>query len=79
MSYIPCVGNEKIRIANGSLAPIVRKGLIFPFEGLTLLNVLHMPRISYNLLPRSKLTHELNYKAIFLPDFVSFHHMSSRG
>ena len=62
MSYIPCAGNEKIWIADGSLAPIAEKGLIFLFEGLTLHNVWHMLRISYNLLSISKLTHELNYK-----------------
>ena len=64
MSYISCVGNEKIRIANGTC--IVGKRLIFPFEGLTVYNVLHVPQIFYNLMSISKLTHELNSKVMFL-------------
>ena len=77
MFYIPCAGNEKIRIANVSLVPIARMGLIFPFEGLTLHNVLHVPQIFYNLLCISKLTHELKCKVIFLPDSVSFQDLGS--
>ena len=72
MSYIACVGSEKIQITYGFLAPIVDKGLVFPFEGLTLHNVLHVPQISYNLLSISYLTRELNYKGLFLPNFVLF-------
>ncbi|KAA0054972.1 reverse transcriptase [Cucumis melo var. makuwa] len=41
ISYAPCVGNEKIRIADGSLAPIAGKGQIVPFDGFALQNVLH--------------------------------------
>ena len=70
--YIPCAGNEKIRIADGSLAPIVGKWQISFFYGLSLHNVLHVPQISYNLLSISKITHELNCQVIFLPDSVSF-------
>ena len=36
IAYLPCAGNEKIRIADGSFAPIAGKGHISPFEGLTL-------------------------------------------
>ena len=79
MSYILWAGNVKIQIVDGSLAPIVGKGLVFPFEGLTLHSVLHVPQISYNLLSISKPTRELNCKAIFLPDSVSFQDLSSGG
>ena len=72
MSYIPCASNEKIWITDGFLAPIVGKGLIFHFEGLTLHIMLHVSRMFFNLLSRRKLTRELNYKVIFLPDSVSF-------
>lgn len=67
-----CAGNEKIRIANGSLAHIARNGQFFPFEGLPLHNLLYGSKISYNLLSISKITCELNCKAAFLPNFVSF-------
>ena len=77
VSYIPCSGNEKIIIVDGSLVPIVRKGQNFPFEGLSLQNVLHVPKISYNLLSISKITPKLNCKATFLPKFVSFQDLSS--
>ena len=69
--------NKKIRIADGSLAPIARKGHISLFDGFSLHNMLHVPRISYNLLSISKITRELNCKATFLPDSVSFQDLSS--
>ena len=77
MSYIPCACNETIRIADDSFALIVGKGKISPSIGLSLHNVLHVTKISYNLLSISKITHELNYKAIFLSDSVSFQDLSS--
>ena len=58
------------------MASIAGKRLIFPFEGLTLHHVLHVPRISYNLMYISKLTCELNFTSIFLPDSVSFQDLS---
>ncbi|KAL4031039.1 hypothetical protein IC575_009295 [Cucumis melo] len=72
ISYAPCAGNEKIRIADGSLAPIAGKGQIVPFDGFALQNVLHVPKLSYNLLSISKITRELHCKAIFLPESVYF-------
>ncbi|KAA0049856.1 Beta-galactosidase [Cucumis melo var. makuwa] len=41
ISYASCAGNEKIRIADGSLAPIAGKGQIVSFDGFALQNVLH--------------------------------------
>ncbi|KAA0048290.1 reverse transcriptase [Cucumis melo var. makuwa] len=72
VSYISCARNEKIRIVDGSLVPIVGEGHISLFNGFSLHNVLHVPRISYNLLAISKITRELNCKATFLLDSVSF-------
>ncbi|TYK31568.1 splicing factor, arginine/serine-rich 19 isoform X2 [Cucumis melo var. makuwa] len=72
VSYILCASNEKIRITDGSLALIAGKGQSFPFEGVSFRNVLHVSKFSYNLLSISKITRDLNYKATFLPDFVSF-------
>ncbi|KAL0560269.1 hypothetical protein IC582_000669 [Cucumis melo] len=42
VSYTPCAGNEKIRIADGSLALIAGKGQIVLFDGFSLRNVLHV-------------------------------------
>ena len=49
-SYIPCAGNQKVKIANGSLATVVGKGTITISPSLVLKNVLHIPHLSYNLL-----------------------------
>ncbi|KAA0066678.1 UBN2_3 domain-containing protein [Cucumis melo var. makuwa] len=78
ISYVPCAGNEKIRIADGSLALIAGKGQIVPSDGFTLQSVLHVPKLSYNLLSISKITRELHCKAIFLSVSVYFQDMSSR-
>ena len=77
MSLIPCVGNEKIKIPDGSLAPIVGKGQIVLFDDFSLHNVFHVPKLSYNLLSISKITRELHYKATFLPESVCFQDLSS--
>ncbi|KAA0057210.1 reverse transcriptase [Cucumis melo var. makuwa] len=72
VSYSPCVGNEKIRIVDDSLAPIAGKEQIVLFDDFSLQNVLHMPKLSYNLLSISKITRELHCKATFLPESVCF-------
>ncbi|KAL4022749.1 hypothetical protein IC575_016494 [Cucumis melo] len=77
VSYTPCAGNEKIRIADGSLAPIAGKGQIVLFDGFSLQNVLHVPKLSYNLLSISKITRELHCKATFLPESVCFQDLNS--
>ncbi|TYK24463.1 Cysteine-rich RLK (RECEPTOR-like protein kinase) 8 [Cucumis melo var. makuwa] len=77
ISYAPCAGNEKIQIADGSLASIASKGQIVSFDGFALQNVFHVPKLSYNLLSINKITRELHCKAIFLPESVYFQNISS--
>ncbi|TYK26806.1 Beta-galactosidase [Cucumis melo var. makuwa] len=77
VTYTPCAGNEKIRIADGSLAPIAGKEQIVLFDCFSLQNVLHVPKLSYNLLSISKITRELHYKATFLPESVCFQDLNS--
>ncbi|KAL0537023.1 hypothetical protein IC582_025991 [Cucumis melo] len=77
VTYTSCAGNEKIRIADGSLAPIAGKGQIVLFDGFSLQNVLHVPKLSYNLLSISKITCELHCKATFLPESVCFQDLNS--
>ncbi|KAA0057265.1 Beta-galactosidase [Cucumis melo var. makuwa] len=77
ISYSPCAGNEKIRIADSSLAPIAGKGQIVPSDSFTPHNVLHVPKLSYNLSFISKITRELQCKVIFLLESVYFQDMSS--
>ena len=76
--YAPCVSNEKVQVVNDPLAPITSKGQIAPFYDFALHNVLHVPKLSYNLLSISKITRELHCKVIFLPESVCFQDMSSR-
>ena len=76
VSYTSSAGNEKIRIANGSLASIVAKGQIV-LDGSSLQNVLHVPKLSYNLLSISKITRELHCKVTFLPGSLCFRDLSS--
>ncbi|KAA0050393.1 Cysteine-rich RLK (RECEPTOR-like protein kinase) 8 [Cucumis melo var. makuwa] len=77
VTYTPCAGNEKIWIADGSLVPIAGKGQIVLYDDFSLLNVLHVPKLSYNLLSISKITRELYYKATFLPESVCFQDLKS--
>ncbi|KAL0538499.1 hypothetical protein IC582_027520 [Cucumis melo] len=77
ISYAPCAGNEKIQIADGSLASIASKGQIVSFDGFALQNVFHVPKLSYNLLSINKITRELHCKAIFLLESVYFQNISS--
>ncbi|KAA0025813.1 Beta-galactosidase [Cucumis melo var. makuwa] len=77
VSYTPYAGNEKIWIADGSLALIAGKGQIVIFDGFSLQNVLHVPKLSYNLLSISKITRELHCKATFLPKSICFQDLNS--
>ncbi|KAA0068106.1 putative mitochondrial protein [Cucumis melo var. makuwa] len=70
-------GNEKIRIADDSLVPISGKGQIVLFDNFSLQNVLHVPKLSYNLLSISKITCELHCNATFLPESICFQDLSS--
>ncbi|TYK04504.1 reverse transcriptase [Cucumis melo var. makuwa] len=72
----PRAGNEKIRIADGSLASIAGKGQTVLFNDFSLQNFLHVPKLSYNLLSISKITRELHCKATFLPKSVCFQDLS---
>ena len=76
VSYTPCAGNKKIRIADECLVLIAGKGQIVLFDRFSS-NVLHVPKLSYNLLSISKITHELHCKATFLPESVCFQDLSS--
>ncbi|KAA0062437.1 putative mitochondrial protein [Cucumis melo var. makuwa] len=77
VTYTPSASNEKIRIANGSLASVAGKGQIVLFDGFSLQKVLHVPKLSYNLLSISKIIRELHCKATFLPESVCFQDLNS--
>ncbi|KAK3004629.1 hypothetical protein RJ639_019506 [Escallonia herrerae] len=64
-TYTPCARNKKIKIADGSLSAIARTGSIVLSPSITLHNVLHVPKLSCNLLSISKLTNDLKCQANF--------------
>ena len=72
ISYHLCAGNEKIRIADRTLALVAGKGHVSPYDGSILQNILHVPKISYNPLSGSKITRDLNCRVAFSPDDILF-------
>ena len=59
-TYVPCPGNQKIRIADGSFSSIAGKGSVPISEKITLQSVLHVPKLACNLLSVSKLSKDSN-------------------
>lgn len=59
-SYIPHSGRDKVRVADGSLSLVSGKGSICCTLFLSLSLVLHVPKISHNLLLISTITRDLN-------------------
>ena len=71
-TYDPCSGHEKIRIADGSFAPIAGKGSIFLSPTLCLKSVLHVPKLACNLLSVSKLSQDSNCCVSFFDSHCVF-------
>ena len=71
-SYYPCPGNKKVRVADGSLSSIAGKGSIKISGTIELKNVLHVPKLSCNLLSVSKLTKDSNCCAVFFDSHCEF-------
>jgi len=72
-SYNPCLGRDKVRIANGSLSPVSSKGSIF----MTLASVLHVPNLTANLLSIACITIELNCCVIFYSYYCFFQDLAT--
>ena len=76
-TYTPSPSNKKIAVVNGSLATIVGFGDIYITPTLILKNVLHVPKLSANLVSIQKLTHDLKCYAIFFPSYCVFQEQGS--
>ena len=76
-SYLPCGSNLKVKIADGSLSSVAGKGSIKIFDSLTLESVLHVPKLSYNLLSISQLMKNSNCSAKFFLTHCVFQDLSS--
>ena len=68
-TYTPSPSNKKIVMANGSLVTVAGFGDIYITPTLILKNVLHVPKLSANLVSIQKLTHDLKCYAIFFPSY----------
>ena len=71
-TYTPSPSNKKIAMANGSLATVASFGDIYITPTLILKNVLHVPKLSANLVSIQKLTHDLKCYTIFFPFLLCF-------
>ena len=68
-TYTPSPSNKKIAVANGSLATVASFEDIYITPTFILKNVLHVPKLSANLVSIQKLTHDLKCYAIFFPSY----------
>ena len=66
-TYYPCSGTQKVKIADGSLSSIAGKGSIIISPAITLHNVLHVPKLSCNLISVHKLIFDANCLINFSP------------
>ena len=73
-SYTPCAGNLR---ADGSLATVAGKGSIRISDSITLESVLHVSKLSCNLLSISQLTKHSNFSVKFLSSHCVFQNLSS--
>ena len=71
-TYTPSPSNKKIVVANGSLAIIAGFRDIYITPTLILKNVLHVPKLSTNLVSIQKFTHDLKCYVIFFPSYCVF-------
>ena len=78
-TYTPSPSNNKIVVANGSLVTVVGFGGIYITPTLILKNVLHVPKLSVNLVSIQKLTHDLKCYAIFSLLIVFFKNKARGG
>ncbi|KAL6347733.1 hypothetical protein AAG906_026262 [Vitis piasezkii] len=77
-TYTPSPSNKKIAVVNGSLATVAGFRDIYITPTLILKNVLHVPKLSTNLVSIQKLNHDLKCYAIFFPSYCVFQEQGSR-
>ena len=74
-SYSPCLSNKKISIVDGS--SIAGQGKIHVNSSLTLDNVLHVPKLSTNLVSIHWIVKDMNCCVVFYPSHCVFQDQSS--
>ena len=78
-TYTPSPSNKKIAVANGSLVTVAGFEDIYIAPTLILKNVLHVPKLSANLVSIQKLTHDLKCYAIFFPSYCVLQEQARGG
>jgi hypothetical protein len=68
----------KVRVDNGSMAPIIGRGSIRCTKTLSLSPVLHVPKVLVNLLSVSSITKSLNFRSWFDPTHCAFQEAKTR-
>ena len=76
-SYTPCSGKDKVRVADGSMAPITGCGSVRCTKTLSLSPVLHVPKFPVNLLSVSSITQFLNCRCWFDPTCCAFQELGT--
>ena len=77
LSYAPRSGKDRVKIADGSSAPIMGCGIVSCTSSLSLNPVLHVPNFPLSLLSVSSITKSLNCRAVFEPTFCVFQELKS--
>ena len=76
-SYTTLSGKPYITVANGSTTPINGRGNIHLQPSFPLKNVLHVPKLSNNLLSIQKITQDLNCAVVFFPSHCVFQDLAT--
>ena len=78
VSYTPCPSNKKISTTGGSLTTVAGQGEIHINPSPILKNVLHVAKLSTNLVSIYQLTKDMNCSVIFHPSHRVFQDQGSR-
>jgi len=76
-SYTALSRNPYITVANGSTTPVNGHGNIHLQPSFPLRNVLHVPKLSNNLLSIQKITQDLNCAVVFFPSHCVFQDLAT--
>ena len=76
-TYSPCPSNKKIATADGSLATVAGTGDVQINPSITLKKVLHVPKLSTNLVSVQKLTQDLLCNVVFYNSYCVFQEKDS--
>ena len=71
-TFKPCAHSQTVRIADGSLTPVIGTGSVTLSDDLLLSSVLFVPKLNCNLLSISKLTRDLHCVTKFYPNLCKF-------